>query len=238
MKRILLPALYSALLLVTACSKDPVNNSHTLIASKTNGIGKGEPVLFTFPNNPDTVLWKVNPANAQVVSTGSIASVKFASGGTYVVTATSGNATDSAAVHVEDSVYTPPPSATILPFSSGEQIIITASRLDSGSYSGLILYAHTQNSYTCFTNYLLSDFTQTADAYTIGFTGVSVPGGCVTGIATAGTFEYLIPVTDGTHPLTIMLNGASYTGTVIKTGSSYTINWSYTSGVIISPATL
>ncbi len=239
MKKTILPALSAVLLLITACSKDPINNTHTLIPAKTTAIKKGEPVLFTFLNNPDTVLWKVSPAaNAKITATGSIAAIKFASGGNFVVTATSGSAKDSATVQVEDSIYTPPATATTLPFSSGEQIVITASRLDSGSSSGLILYAHTQNTYNCFTNYLISDFALVNNAYTIKFTGVSVPAGCVTGTEKAGAFEYMIPMTDGSHPLTIMLNATPYTGSIVKTGSSYTINWSYTSGVTISPSTL
>lgn len=239
MKKIILPVWLVLILVMSACTKDPVNTTTSLTASKTTAIKKGEPVVFTFFNNPGAIQWNVSPAlNAQVSATGSVASIRFGNGGTFVVTATSGSTVDSSVVHVDDSIYTPPPAATILPLITNETLIITASKLDSGAYSGLIFYAHTQSSYTCFTNYLVSDFNQANNAYTINFTGVYVPAGCITGTATAGTFEYFIPMADGTHALTITLNGTTYTGSVVKAGSNYTINWSYTSGVAISPSTL
>jgi hypothetical protein len=43
---------------------------------------------------------------------------------------------------------------------------------------------------------------------------------------------------DGTNALTITLKGVIYRGSIVKAGNSYTINWSYTSGVTISPSTL
>ncbi|MEO8414943.1 MAG: hypothetical protein ABI472_14845 [Ginsengibacter sp.] len=239
MKKMILPAFAAIILAMSACTKDPVNHTTSLTASKTTGIKKGEPVLFTFTNNPDTIKWKVTPTtNAQIAATGSLASVKFGRGGTFTVIATSGNAVDSSVVHVEDSAYTPPVTSTQLPIVANEKVIITATRLDSAGNSGLIFYAHTQSSYTCFTNYLTSVFALSGGDYSINFTGVSVPPGCTTGTAQAGSFEYLIPMADGTHTLTIMLKGTTYTGSVVKAGSTYTINWSYTSGVTIAPSTL
>ena len=42
--------------------------------------------------------------------------------------------------------------STILPLLSNEEIKITASKLDSAGYSGIILFAQTVNSYTCLSN--------------------------------------------------------------------------------------
>jgi hypothetical protein len=239
MKRLILPALAGLLLMMSACSKDPVNNSTTLVASKTNDIKKGEPILFTLYNNPDSIVWTITPSvNTQVTASGSVASIKFGRKGTFKILATSGTKKDSTVVNVEDSVFTPPTSATLLPFSAGEKISITASKLDSGASSGLILYAHTKNSYSCFTNYLSADYGQTGDSCKISFTGVAVPANCTSGTAPADGFEYFIPLNDGTHTLTIKLNNNTYTGSVVKAGSNYSINWSYTDGVVILPSTL
>ena len=239
MKKLILPSLVAMLVTMAACTKDPVNNSSVLQASKTTAIKKGEPVLFSFSNTQDTIQWNIKPATtAQLNADGSYATIKFGRRGTFTIVATSGTKADSTVVNVEDSVYTPPAGATLLPFSTGEQVIITVSKLDSGASSGLIFYAHTQNGYTCLANYLSSDFNLAGDAYNIDFKGVSVPAGCTAGTARAGAFEYLLPMTDGTHALTIKLNNTTYTGSVVKAGSNYTINWSYTSGVTISPSTL
>lgn len=239
MKQIILPALVAMLVMIASCSKDPVNNSSLLNASKTTAIKKGEAVLFTFTNTQDTIKWSVKPATTfQVTANGSLATIRFGSGGTFTVVATSGTKADSTIVSVDDSVYTPPAAATLLPFNTAEQINIAVSKLDSGASSGLIFYALTHNSYACITNYLSSDFNLAGAAYTIDFKGVFVPAGCTTGTARAGAFAYLLPMTDGTHTLAIKLNNTTYTGSVVKAGSNYTINWSYTSGVAISPSTL
>jgi len=239
MKKMILPALSAILLMTASCSKDPVSNTSPLQVSKTTDIKKGEPVLFSFPKYGDTILWNIKPATTAKVSvTGSIATVKFGQKGTFTVVATSGSVRDSAVVHIDDSVYTPPPAATILPFSTGEQLAITVSKVDSGANSGLIFYALTQNSYTCIANYLVSDFSLANNAYTIDFKGIFVPGNCTAGTAKAGAFRYLLPMANGTNTLTIKLNNTTYTGSIVKAGSNYTINWSYTSGVTISPSTL
>lgn len=239
MKKLILPALAGIVLMMSACSKDPVNNSATLVASKTTAIKKGEPILFTLYNGPDSIIWKVTPSlNTQVTASGSDASIKFGSKGTYTILASSGSKKDSTVIQVEDSVFTPPTTATLLPFSSGERIALTVSKLDSGAHSGLIFYAHTQNSYNCFTNYLSADYGQVGDSCKINFTGVSIPANCTSGKVPADGFEYFIHLSDGTHSLTIKLNNNTYTGSVVKAGSNYTINWSYTSGVTISPSTL
>ena len=99
--------------MMSACTKDPVNNTSNLVASKTTDIKKGEPVLFTYSNTADSIVWKVTPAStAQITASGSYASIKFGSNGTFTVLATSGNKKDSSIVHVEDSIFTPPPTAT------------------------------------------------------------------------------------------------------------------------------
>lgn len=227
-----------------ACQKENTPNSTTLDASKTTSIAKGEPVVFTLSQTAGSAVnWSVTPsANTQINTNGNQASIKFGAKGNYVVTGVTGNVSASRSVSVLDSTYnggggggTPP---TTLPFSAGELIKITASRIDSGSTSGLIFSAITTNSYTCLSNSLLSTFTSGANSYGVNFTGVSVPGGCTTGTAKAGGFDYLYPLATGTSTLTINFNGTNYSGTIVKTGNNYVINWSYTTGVTISPTSL
>ncbi len=226
-----------------ACKKNDDTVSANLDATKTTFIKRGEPVIFTFSQSATNgVTWSVSPsANTQINASGNKASIMFGAKGSYVVTAVTGNISASRSVSVSDSTYytgggeTPP---TTVPFTTGESIKITASRIDSVSTSGLILSALTANSYPCLSNSLLSTFTTGTNSYGINFTGVSVPGGCTTGTAKAGGFNYLYPVAGGTNILTINFNGTVYSGTIVKTGNSYTINWPYTKGVTISPTSL
>jgi hypothetical protein len=220
----------------------------TLQVTKTSLIKKGEPVVFTFPQAAGTVKWNVTPdANTQINASGNKSSILFGIKGSYTVSAISGSFTASSTVSVTDSVYngdttrtgggggTP---VTTLPFVSGEVINITVSRIDSGSVSGLLFSAQTTNSYTCIGNSLISETTSGANSHTIKYTGIRLPEDCIGGTAKAGGFNYLYPISSGTSTLTILVNGTTYSGTIIKTGTSYTINWSGAGKVLITPTTL
>ncbi len=141
----------------------------------------------------------------------------------------------------KDTATTSPGGDTatvIMPFSNGDQITITASKLDSGTSSSLVFVAETKNSYTCVNNSL--SFTFSSDAasyYNVDFTGVSRPADCTSGTSQASStvsFEQ----TDGTRALNITFNGKTYSGTITKASDKFTINWNYTSGVTISPTNL
>lgn len=227
-----------------ACKKNDVQGNANLEASKTSSIQKSEPVLFTLSQvaTGSTVNWSVSPsANTQISASGNQASIKFAQKGNYTVTAVSGSITASSSITVLDSVYTDSVSQkppTLLPFSAGEVIRITASRIDSGSTSGLLFSALTTNRYTCLSNSLKSSFTSGANNYGINFTGVSVPAGCTTGTAKAGSFNDFYPIASGTSTLTINFNGTNYTGSIVKTDTIYTINWADTTRITITPNSL
>ena len=230
-----------------ACKKnDATTTTSNLDASKTSSIKKGEPVSFTLSQVPTgtVVNWSVSPStNTQINASGNKASILFGLKGNYTVRAVSGSATATTNVSVSDSVYIPggsggPSAPSTLPFSSGETINITASRIDSGSTSGLILSALTSNSYTCLENSLLSTYSSNGNSLSIAYTGVSVPAGCTTGTAKATAFSYFYPIESGTNTLSINFNGSTYSGTIVKTGNNYTINWNYKTGVIISPTSL
>lgn len=241
-------ALISSFLLticISACKKDSTDSGNpTLEASKTSSIKKGEPVVFTLPQSAagSIVNWSVSPnANTQLNTSGNIASVLFGAKGYYTITAESGTKIATSSVSVTDSVYTggdAPIPPTILPLVSGESINISVSRVDSNSITGLLLIAQTTHSYTCIGNYLMSETNAGASGYTLQYTGVNVPGGCTGSSAKAGGFCFLFPFPAGTSTLTIIVDGKTYSGTITKSGDSYTINWPDTTGVIISPTSI
>ncbi len=242
MKKIRIPV--AGLILVIsflACKKDESTIGTSLTASKSSLVKRGEPVLFTMTSvgAGSSVNWTIQPStNAQITANGNQASIKFSQKGAFTITGTSGSASASKAVSVTDTSYsvagTP---STTLSFSSGELLKITVSKFDSGSISGLLFSVVTTNSYTCLQNSLLSVATHNTNSFTFDYTGVLVPSGCTSGTAKAGTFNAFFPAS-GTNTLTINFNGTSYTGTIVKTGSSYTINWPNSTKVQISPMSL
>jgi len=225
-----------------ACHKGDKVPSATLAATKSTLIKKGEPVVFSLPQSAGSnAKWSVSPsANTQIKASGSEASIMFGAKGTYVVTAVSNNVSASKSVSVSDTTFKGEASkpATTSPFLAGEVIKITAARIDSGATSGIIFSAETSKSYTCQSNYLLATYASGANSFSIDFTGVSVPGDCTTGSATAGGFSYLYPISAGTSTLSIKFNGNTYTGTIVKVAEKYTINWANTTGIVISPTSL
>lgn len=231
-----------------ACKKDQsvdINNTGTsLDASKTSAIKKGEPVVFTFPGASanDTIHWSVTPsANVQINISGNKASVLFGLAGKYAVAAHSGGITASMDVSVNDTAYTGGQGVTYSTVAlTGDEIMLTPSRIDSGSYSGLIIYASTKNNYNCLNNFLSSSLSANGADYTIDYAGVSIPdaANCTSGqIKSVGT-SFIYPIEDGTHAFKVKLNGTVYTGSFTKNGKNYTFNWGYASGITIAPTTI
>lgn len=247
MKKALVPVFGLLFMLGTiSCKKDaePAKDIAPLEVSKTGSVRKGEPVVFALSDSlaGNVVEWHVRPAtNVQINPDGNKASILFGQKGNYTVIAVSGDVVGGGIVSVSDTVYTGDnggTTATALPLTADEVIKITVSRIDSISSSGLIFSAQTTNTYACLGNSLISETHTGTGSFTINYTGVNVPAGCAGGTAKAGGFNYLYTVGAGSTTLTINVNGTNYTGTIVKTGNSYTINWPDTEGVIIHPTSL
>lgn len=232
---------------ITACKRDNTATSPVeLDASKTADIKKGEPVVFTV-NNPagNSVNWTVTPgdnANVQINSSGARASVLFGIAGRFTVQATTANGSASTTVTIKDSVYTGGGGGvtySLVPLT-GDQIQLTPTRIDSGNFSGIVLSASTTKNYDCLNHYLLSQFSVSGNDYSINFQGVNVPDGnnCTSGQARASGYIYLYPISDGSHAINVAMNGTTYSGSLVKNGSGYTITWPYSSGVIFTKLVL
>jgi hypothetical protein len=289
MKRILIPLL---LLIGVAgylsCQKVQDSTS-SLTASKTSGIKKCEPVIFTVNNNNgQPIKWLAGvPVNVRVISADAGDSnnlkVVFLQPGNHTVQASWGGRSVSITVNVIDSCYrdssavshycscyidtipgnptdtipghptdTIPghptdsiPGDTIInhPHDTtlslvGDQIYIMPAIIDTAGYSGLILYSITQHNYVCYNHSLNTLVTGIGGSYTLTYTGVYVPANCQGGMAPAQSSRVLLPIQDGTHAFSVVLNNVTYTGSFTKTGGHYAFTWPYTSGVIISPLTL
>jgi len=240
--KILIAAMAALLLGFTSCNKD--ENEQTLAgidASKTSKIKKGEPVNLTFSRAPDesAVQWSVAPDNdVQINASGNTASVLFSEAGTYTINAIYGALKGSIDVSVLDSIYNPGGGDTpIYEPLTGDQIFITVARYDSMGISGLDFRYITEKKYNCLNHTLLLGNIFSGQNLKVVFNCVFIPSGefCTPGedYASSGTAWY--PVEEGSHAFEVFLDGITYTGSLVKSGSTYTFTWPYTSGVTITP---
>jgi hypothetical protein len=243
MKTKILIAAFAALLLgFTSCKKD--SNEPTLQgvnASKTSEIEKGEPVNFTFSQVPETspVQWSVLPdEDAQVIASGNTASILFSNSGLYTVHATYGALYGSVDVIVEDSIYNPGGGGIpIYEPLTGDQVFITVIRYDSMGIGGLDFRYITEKKYNCLNHTLLFDNIFSGQDLKVDFKSVFIPSDefCTAGedYASGGTAWY--PVEEGNHGFEVVLDGVTYSGSFVKSGSTYTFTWPYNSGVTLTP---
>lgn len=227
----------------TACQKESSVNNVRLEASKTTLVKKGEPVLLSLPQAPagSTVQWTVSPsANTQISAQGNAASIKFGAKGTYTVSAAAGNILASQQIAVTDTAYTIPTTnpASNVPFSAGEKLAISLSRIDSGSFSGLVAVAITNNSYNCLNSVLRSSSNVGASGLSLEYNGVYLPADCSQANTKVSGFNYLYPIPVGTHSFSITVGSSTFTGSITRTATGYSISWPNSSVVSISPTTL
>ncbi len=133
---------------------------------------------------------------------------------------------------------------TAVAFFTNDQINITPSLIDTGVItSGILLQASTSKQYPSTAATLVSTLgydSTSGFGFNLNYQGVLLPSGTTSaGISTvANTANYLSTWQDGKYSLRIVSNNITYTGSVTKTGNTYTFTWPYTSGVVISPKVL
>jgi hypothetical protein len=240
--KILIAAFAAFLLGFSSCKKDTdVNIQSGLDASKTSDIKLGEPVVFKLSEADASgiVNWTVTPnTDVQIQPSGKTASILFGNPGSYSVSAISGNVKGRTDVIVEDSIYNPGGGGTPTyePLTD-DQMFITVTRYDSMGISGLDFRYITEKKYNCLNHTLLVDNIFSGQDLKIDFKSVFIPSEefCTAGedYASGGTAWY--PVQDGSHGLQVVLDGQTYSGSFLKSGSTFTFTWPYSSGVTLTP---
>ncbi|NML23125.1 hypothetical protein HHL16_19770 [Pseudoflavitalea sp. G-6-1-2] len=225
-----------------ACKKGNNNDksSPNLELNKSSTISQGEPVLFTLNAAAGSdVKWKVWPDTAVVINpNGNTASITFSRSGNFVVTATSGSSAERREVSVSNKVHSTTYDTTwhLVPLT-GDELKIDPIKIDSnlwsGATSGVILSVRTKNNYHCLNNYIKYDTVFNASGYSIDFLGVKIPpdSACYAGEAKSYASIPFYPVADGTHPISIKLNGVVYNGSITQDNTGITFVWPYTSGI-------
>jgi hypothetical protein len=227
-----------------ACQRDSsaVGNPVSLEATKTSSIQKGEPVLFTLEKASGTVQWKIKPSNNVLVNaSANSASILFGNSGTYQVNASAGADSAIKIVHVTDSVYhgadTTIPNSTTIPISSDDQVHLTLARAGTADSIGLSISAVTTKTYDCLNHWMQSKLSISGMNYQVSFDGIIIPNAtnCTTGQATGSSMNFISRISDGSHSFNVILNGTTYTGSFVKSGTTYTFTWPYSSGVTLTP---
>lgn len=244
MKKHLIIAALTVLFVATACNKnddDPVDSS--LTATKSDKIKRNEPVQFTLKSVSSTanVQWTVLPsANVQISKLGNSASILFADAGSYTVNAAFGSANEKMRVTVQDSLYDPGSGVGHNELLTGDEVTVSVTKYDSLGIGGLAFLISTSQTYDCLNHTLIFDNTLGDKSLKIDLKYVAIPAPeiCEEGKSIAMGATSLYPMVDGTYNFSVILNEVTYEGTIVKSGTQYTINWPYSKGVIVTPIQL
>jgi hypothetical protein len=261
LRQILVPGLLSFSLFVSfGCKKhsaSPVVESNgsytgaltgTILLSQAK-VQLGQPLIATLkPNYVTPFRWTCSfiAGMSHVTSADRMAMYIFEQPGVYTVQAASlgvdsVSVTDSSwiQVRVSDTVYQPVGPAQDTLSLAGDQVSLTPT-LDSAA--NLILLAQTKNTYGCLPS-LVYSITTGSD----GTGGIFInlqevqsngPSNCHAAENPASAYLFCPSPTSqwapGDYPLSVLLNGVTYTGTLTITADGYSFSWNYTSGVTIT----
>jgi hypothetical protein len=186
------------------------------------------------------VKWSIYPNSGATIMPGQgVATAFFGNAGNYKVTAyycadSSAAPFDSASspVTVSNTVYVPqPPVQSDTSALWGDRIYIQPLIASGG---GLYLAVQTGNLYPCQPQlqYYYSQIDNTIQLFCLR----EVPGTDCSGPATtAKAFVFTQPLTDGVYNFQVILNTATYPGTLTVTNGNYTFTWNNAPYVTISP---
>lgn len=233
-----------AFLGISACNKfgDLTGKQGQVVATLYNvKINQPDSLLLVGAKTTDHVLWSVLPSGYDsLVTKNNVALFFFKKAGSYTVNAVDGLTNASTSINVSDSVYYPVTQHATVPLT-GDQITLTPyffkSQTSDSTY--LSFSVQTKNSY-CNTSSIKFADSVVNNSYDISLLGITVPVPCIIGATQIGTvinFTQNEPnsLPNGTFPLNVTLNGTTYTGSITASSTTITFNWTYTSGVLISP---
>lgn len=243
----------SFFIVVTACVKNSgtinytrTNSNTDLTLSKSN-LKRGEQLIAsTSQSNPNAIVkWNTSPSmNTVVLPANNQAAAIFALAGTYHITASYYNASDtstaydssSASVTVNDSVITtaPVPDGLDSVSLSGDQLVFSPV---SASDSIFIMSVQTVNLYNCLPFLAAYSFDGLNGTSLLLYSeGEVVEGsGCNGAKNHAVSYLFYNPLKKGVYNISAVLNNITYQGTLTITDVDYTFYWPYTSGITISP---
>lgn len=222
-----------------------VSGKVQLLASKYKvKINEPDTLLLSGTNSTDSIRWSVVPSGFDsLVKNKNKALIFFKKAGTYQVSASDNGGTPATAkIIVIDSVYNsqPQPQYNIIPLTGDQITLVPHFYNNPGADSSYLSFvAQTRKSYCSISKLNVTD-SLVNNSYAIDFVNVIQPTPCVIGqspIAAVINFNQKLPgnLANGTYPLSVTLNGTTYTGSIVATSTMITFKWNYNSGVLIAP---
>lgn len=248
MKKLLycIMTLIPALLIIQACNKlgSVISPAGQISATRAElKVGEIDTLLAVNAKATDNISWLVTPTGFNTISTnGNAAALVFSKAGTYTIKANiNGSATDALSIKVNEAT-TPPSNTTIA--LTGDQINLVPTYYKSARADTTYIYftATTTKTYCASSKLNLTNSIDAGGTYLLNFTNVLQYAGCSGTAATIHNWAYFkqtpILLANGTYPLSVTLDGTTYTGSIAVTATNVTFNWTYTSGVLIAPKVL
>ncbi|MDB5003026.1 MAG: hypothetical protein JWQ34_1251 [Mucilaginibacter sp.] len=214
-------------------------------------------LLFTGAAATDSVKWTVTPANSSSIQIkGNAAIIYFFKTGVYSVSAQkiSGGVTQSitiTAVTRKPPVFIPDAGTTnttvVTTVSDTTQFEPITGDVQVGAglwrepNSGKVVVNFSPRTVNTYCSKGIMQYTAVVDAsqnFSLDLVNIREPKGCAGATApnstSGGSQVFKNKLLDnGTHQIKITLNGVTYTGTIVITDTTMSINWPYTSGVIV-----
>lgn len=242
----LIMALIPAYLIIQGCNKlgSVISPAGQITATRAElKVGELDTLLAVNAKATDNIAWTVTPSGFNTISTKDNAAVMvFSKAGTYSVKASVNNVqTDALSIKVNEA---PTPQANTLVPLTGDQISLVPTYYKSAHADTTYIYftATTTKTYCGSSKLNLTNSIDASGAYLLNFTNVLVYAGCSGTPSTIHNWAYFkqtpILLANGTYPLSVTLDGTTYTGTIAVTTTNVTFNWTYTSGVVIAPKVL
>ncbi|OCX52934.1 hypothetical protein BEL04_00985 [Mucilaginibacter sp. PPCGB 2223] len=234
---------FALLLALNACQKSSPQEKQLIASSSVIKIGQTDSLELMNASASDNITWRVTPSGSEVIHpSGSHALLSFNKSGSYlvIVTLSDGETFGHYIVVTNDAAN---PNLSL----AGDQITLLAnyykSKVTDTTY--LTFTGVTSNKYTCSNSII--NFTYGLDAsnnFNINFIDVIQPSqiDCIAGNSSLATplirfwqnkdHPYMVP---GVYALTVHMGGITYNGSITVTATDITINWPYTSGILITP---
>jgi hypothetical protein len=191
----------------------------------------------------DSLKWSIVPSGYDTLITrNNTAQIEFTKAGSYTVKVSDNGAIPATTtITVNSAVYVNPNKSALVPLT-GDQITLTPNyfKNKAGDTSYIYFIAKTTDYYCASGRLVFSYYLDVYNNFTLSFTGVQQLANCNTNTAalSAGinfNQHALVPLANGTYPLTVNLNGTTYIGNIVVASTTISFDWKYTSGVMISP---
>jgi hypothetical protein len=216
-------------------------------------------LLFTGAATTDSVKWTVTPANQNVILIkANVAIIYFFKVGTYTVSAQklSGGETQSISINV-----TPPKPPVFVPETGTTNTTVTTVISDTTQFEpitgdvnlGISFYRNppdgkvemnfspqTVNTYCARGKLQYTAILDESQNFSLDLVNIREPKGCLGAtipnikIGAGDVFKRKL-ISLGSHQFKVTLNGVVYNGSIVVNTSNITINWPYTTGVIMPP---